>query len=279
MLASVLGISWATPILILAIYGMVHYFIRPDKAKADNGINWSGLETVGITVAIYLIAQFVGGLLIFLAALLRGMSIDQASSWLDKNSVGQFFLVLAIEAVTVALLYGFLKRRQSNFQNLGLKKPRWKDLAYVLLGFVIYFAAYILILAMVKQVVHINTDQPQQLGFDNASGGQLPLVFISLVILPPVVEELLVRGFLYSGLKKSLPIIWAAIVTSLIFAVAHLQAGSNAPLLWSAAIDTFILSLVLIYLKEKTGSLAACIGLHMLKNSIAFLGLFVFHLK
>jgi len=55
-----------------------------------------------------------------------------------------------------------------------------------------------------------------------------------------------------------------------------LQARSGQPLLWVAGIDTFILSLVLIYLREKTDSLYASIGLHMLKNTIAFLGLFVF---
>jgi membrane protease YdiL (CAAX protease family) len=60
-----------------------------------------------------------------------------------------------------------------------------------------------------------------------------------------------------------------------LFAVAHLQFGSGAPLLWIAAIDTFVLSLFLIYLKDKTDSLWAPILLHMLKNFIAFMALFV----
>ena len=182
MLASVLGISWATPLLLLAIFGLVKYFTKTDKENSD-GINWSGWEAVGITVAIYFIAQFAGGLLLFLFTFLKSMSLDQASNWLDSNPIAQFFLVLSVEAITVIMLYGFLKRRKSNFRNLGLKKPRWRDLAYVLLGFGIYFAGYILILSMLKQVVSIDTNQPQQLGFDKASGAQLPFVFISLVIL------------------------------------------------------------------------------------------------
>jgi len=54
--------------------------------------------------------------------------------------------------------------------------------------------------------------------------------------------------------------------------------GSGEPLLWIAALDTFILSFVLIYLKEKTGSLWPPIGLHMLKNSLAFISIFILHI-
>ena len=100
------------------------------------------------------------------------------------------------------------------------------------------------------------------------------LVFISLVLLPPVVEEIVARGFLYTGLRSKLPKIVAALITSALFAAAHLQWGSGAPLLWVAALDTFTLSLVLVYLREKTGGLAASMGVHMLKNGLAFVVLF-----
>jgi hypothetical protein len=114
MLIAVSGINWVAPLLILACYGLVRYFTKPDQKEPDkNGINWSGWEAVGITVAIYLIAQIIGGILIFFITFLMGMSLGQSSTWLDNNSVGQFFLVLSVEAITVALLYGFLNRRKS----------------------------------------------------------------------------------------------------------------------------------------------------------------------
>ena len=101
--------------------------------------------------------------------------------------------------------------------------------------------------------------------------------FISLVVLPPIVEEILVRGFLYTSLRKYLPRIWAVIIASALFAAAHLPEGnSGAGLLWVAAVDTFILSAVLIYLREKTDKLWASMMVHGMKNGIAFLSLFVF---
>jgi membrane protease YdiL (CAAX protease family) len=85
----------------------------------------------------------------------------------------------------------------------------------------------------------------------------------------------MMRGFLYSSLKKAMPVGLAAVSVSLLFAAAHLPEGGAAGPLYIAAIDTFILSLVLVYLREKTGSLWASITLHALKNGIAFVALFV----
>jgi membrane protease YdiL (CAAX protease family) len=60
-------------------------------------------------------------------------------------------------------------------------------------------------------------------------------------------------------------------MTSFIFGAAHLELGSGSPLVWGAAIDTFLLSVVLVYLREKTGALYAGMLVHMLNNLIAFL--------
>jgi membrane protease YdiL (CAAX protease family) len=101
------------------------------------------------------------------------------------------------------------------------------------------------------------------------------LIFVSVAVLPPIAEEIIARGFLFEGLKRSWGKRWAAVVVSLLFAMAHLGLGSGTQLIWLAAVDTFGLSFVLVWLREKTGGLTAPIGLHMLKNTIAFVYLFV----
>ncbi len=278
MLAN-LGINWATPLVVLAIYGAIRYLARPNEDGEDR-VSWSPLESVAVTLAIYFVGQFVGAILIYIVPLMLGVSQQSITDWATNNVYGQFLFVVAVEAVTFWLLIRFLRRRYASLKTIGLsRKPKFRDLGYVVIGFLIYFVIYLMALTVFKQAFpHVNDNQQQIIGFGGANGLQLPFVFVSLAVLPPVVEELMVRGFLYSGLKKGLPIIWAAIITSVLFATAHLQAGNGEPLLWTAALDTFVLSFVLIYLREKTGSLWASIGLHMLKNSIAFFSLFVFHI-
>ena len=84
------------------------------------------------------------------------------------------------------------------------------------------------------------------------------------------------RGFLFGALRRSTGFWISAAITSVIFASLHLGGGEQgAGLLWIAAIDTFILSLALCYLREKTGRLWASIGLHAIKNGVAFVALFI----
>lgn len=299
-MTTILTINWFTPILLLTIYGGVRYFRKPqnwdelvDEQKGER-VGWTPLESVGVTLAIYFIGQLLG-LLIFLLlyALLASLfgahdityffqSLKTTTDVVTNFTLRpfpQFMQIFCMEAVTLTLLIIFLRLRKTGLKVIGLRKPKWRDLAYVAMGYLTYFVVNIGILGVVDKLAPgLNANQKQEIGFQGAHGAQLTWVFLALVILPPFVEELLVRGFLYSGLKNKLPKLWAVLITGLLFAMAHLQAGNGQPLLWTAAIDTFILSTLLIYLREKTGSLWASIGLHALKNGVAFLTLFIFHI-
>ncbi len=248
----------------------------PEEQKDTQPFSWGAHKAILASIAIFFLSQIVA--VVVLSVYVRGQhwSQAQANQWLDSSVVAQFFFVLLVESVTIGLLYGFISRYKTTFKDLGVRWPRLIDVGYALTGFAIYLPLYLMSLGLIHFFVPgLNIDQKQQLGFDTASGHTLVLVFISLVILPPIVEEILVRGFLYGSLRTKWPKIQAALVASALFAAAHLQIGSGAPLLWVAAIDTFILSLVLIYLRNKTGGLAASMMLHMLKNGVAFVALFL----
>lgn len=195
--------------------------------------------------------------------------------------MGQFIFILLIESTVLLTVWVFLRVKDVKFGFIGLVRPRLKDAGYAVAGFGVYFLLYLIITIIVKTIFpDINFAQNQKIGFESAQQGwELILVFMSLVVLPPIVEEILARGFLYTGLKTKLSLWPSVIITSAMFALAHLQFGSGAPLLWVAAIDTFALSLVLIYLREKTGGLGASIMLHMLKNGIAFVLLFIIQVR
>ncbi len=266
------------PLFGLGLYGFVSLFILR-KEVDEQKVNWSPLEAVGITIAVYFVSQIVGGLLLGGYLGLMHQNTDAIQETLSTSNSAQFVFVLLVEAITAATILWFVKRRKTPLRTIGLVRPKPHDILSTIGGFAAYFVIYVAIITVVSMLVPgLNLNQKQDLGFstDTAKNG-LVLVFISLVVLPPLVEELLCRGFLYSGLRTKLSFVPAAVITSVLFASAHLQAGSGNALLWVAALDTFTLSLVLVYLREKTGSLWPGIGLHMLKNFVAFMALFVFH--
>lgn len=261
-------------LIAMALAFMARLFLR--KRSTGYAANWTPLEAVVITIGIYFVAQFAVALLIGLV--ISAFGTTTVSDSLDTPFM-QFVYIACVEAATIGLLYWFMTRRQTPWKAIGLVSPRWRDIGYSLIGLVVYFGVYTVIVYRLLTVLfpQIDTSQQQELGFSTSTvGPELIFVFLSLVILPPIVEEIIVRGFLFTGLRNRLNLVWAALITSMVFAAAHLQWGSGAPLLWTAAADTFVLSLVLVGLRHKTGSLWPGIGLHFIKNGLAFLALFVF---
>lgn len=244
-------------------------------------VPWKPWRAVLFVLFVYFAAQFLAGVLISVYPELRGWSTDRALDWLNDSVSAQFVFVLLAEALTLGAVYWFLKRHKASWSIIGLRRPRWSDAAYGLAAVIPYYLLYIATVGLISLLVPgLNVDQEQEIGFENVVGLlALTMTFVSLVILPPLTEEIVVRGVLYSSLKKALPVLWAVVATSFIFAAAHLPMGGAAGPLYIAALDTFVLSLVLIYLREKTGGLWAPITLHAIKNGIAFVALFVLALR
>ena len=251
-----------------------------ENTKTTTQVTWGPLAAILVTLGIFFGGQLLGGLVISVWPMLLGWSNPRITEWFSNSTVGQFLLIATIQLVTFFLLYWFIRYRRATLQAIGLIKPRMRDVGYALAGFAAYLPAYILtVVVLTRLIPSLNVDQPQQIGFQGATTGpELLLVFFALVVLPPLIEEMLARGFLFSGLKTKLPLMAAALLTSVVFAAPHLQIGSGEPLLWVAFIDTFILSVVLVYMRVKSGGLWASIGLHAIKNSIAFVALFVLKL-
>ncbi len=240
-------------------------------------IGGGAISAVLVTLAIYFGSQIIGGALLSLYGVMQGWPTEQTMSWVASSTAAQFVFIVVVEALTLYFLYLFVKRRKITLAGLGLSKPDLKKLSYAIPAYFAYFFLLLFVFGLMRAFVSgINFDQPQQVGFQSAHGMLLILAFVSLVLLPAFVEEVLVRGFLYGGLRSKFTKLNAALITSVIFAVAHLQIGSGEAPLWTAAIDTFILSMVLVGLREKTGNIWAGIIVHFIKNSLAFFALFVF---
>lgn len=178
-----------------------------------------------------------------------------------------------IYAVTIAVVIGvpwLVRKKRVSAEDIGLHRlPFWRDILMAPVGLIVYFilsAAFILTITAL--IPSFNVNQPQDTGFNAITQQyQLILAFITLVVLAPVAEEILFRGYLFGKLRKLVPLWVAILITSILFGLIH---GA-----WNLAIDTFALSIVLCLLRVSTGSLWAPILLHMMKNAIAFYLLFI----
>lgn len=239
-------------------------------------IAWNPLLAIGLVILLYFAAQILASLVISIYPLAQHWSNARANDWISNAVTAQFSYVLLAEALTIGGVYGFIRLYKGRLSAIGVKRPT-AGVLWAFPAFPVYFIALAIVVAVASHYVPaLNINQTQQIGFNSVHGfGPLVLTFISLVVLPPLAEEILLRGFLYSSLRKWLPFVGATLVTSALFAAAHLPEGGSAGPLWIGAIDTFMLSLVLCFLREKTSNIWAGVLLHALKNFVAFYSLFI----
>jgi len=247
-------------------------------SAASSKPRWGILAALLVTLAaIFGIAPLVQIGLYFAAS--AYVADSTPLDWLG-GPLGSFLFVLLTETLTVSWLVAFIRSRHASLRAaLGLYAFRWRDIASALMGMVVYFGIFIVAVVVLDTFVHLDTTAEQDLGFKPGVGGAaLLMAGISLVLLAPIAEELLFRGFFYGTLReRKVPIGTSILLTSLIFASLHLLGGSEGKLLWLAMVDVFSLSLVLCYLRERNGTIWASILLHMLKNGLTFVNLFVIH--
>lgn len=214
----------------------------------------------------------VAGLWIFDFA--RGEDTLPLNAAVFQTIVSSLIYILTLVIVT-GVPYG-IKKYKVTLEEMGLTRlPSWADIGLAPMALI----AYLLVSAALAWLVtvllpNLPVDTVQDVGFKALSRQyEYTLAFLTLVVIAPIAEELLFRGYLQGKLQKHVPLIPAVLVTSIVFAAAHLPGSDGVQ--WNVAIDVFALSIMMCFLRVITGSVWAGILLHMLKNGIAFFLTFV----
>lgn len=242
--------------------------IDPEPPRETSVRKWAML--------VVLPAWVLGGFLVAQVIVIGTIQLLDVSGalggWISQTILNTIFSIL-IYAITLAIVVGLpwlIHHYKTSRKDVGLARlPSWTDIWLAPTGLVIYFIfSAILILIATHLFPAFDVDQAQGVGFDGLNQRyEYILAFLTLVIVAPVAEEILFRGYLYGKLRRHVPIWAAIIVTSILFGAIH---GT-----WNVAIDTFALSVVLCTLREITGNIWASMLLHMAKNGIAFYLLFI----
>lgn len=207
-------------------------------------------------------------LAVFAAAQAVGVPFEEVNETVFNSVTGGVIYALAI-VIVIGVPY-LVKRRATSKEEVGLQRlPTWLDIALAPAGAIVYIMLTLVVTALAMTFLpFVDYTQEQETGFGNiATQFEYILAFISLVIVAPVAEEVLFRGYLFGKLRKYAPVWMSILITSALFALVHFQ--------WNVALDVFALSIVLCALRLTSGSIWPSILLHMLKNGTAFYFLFI----
>lgn len=219
-----------------------------------------------VSYAIYSALSYVLALVLIVLVPILATKIHKKST-IEKPTVG------SDQQATQTLRKKFVAERN----RLGLRGlPTWTDIGLAPVGFVIYLVLAVAFTSVFSVFPWFNLDEAQNIGFSlTISGSDRVVAFLTLVVIAPIAEEIIFRGWLYGKLRdgafKKLStgwrIGWSVFLTSLLFGILHQQ--------WNVGVNVFAMSIVLCGLREFTGAIHAGILLHMLKNGLAFYSLFV----
>jgi len=203
---------------------------------------------------------------------ITGLNALQVPFGAMNQAVLSTLISVVVYVLSIVITIGvpwWIKKYRTSREDIGLTSwPSWTDIFLAPAGFIIYFILSAVLALIAANITTINLDQVQETGFDTISQNyEYILAFLSLVIIAPIAEEVLFRGYLFGKLRKHAPLWIAILITSLLFAVVH---GA-----WNVGIDVFALSIILCLLRVWSKSLWAPILLHMIKNGIAFYFLFI----
>ena len=169
-------------------------------------------------------------------------------------------------AIQVALLVLMTRKRGAGVAAyLGLTLPRKRDLILGIITVIVFTAA-------ADAIGRLFTDDlVTQFQLDiyrtAKSAGWLPWLVLALVVVAPIGEETLFRGFLFRGWYRSDRDTWVAIIaTALLWALVHVQYN---PYLIA---QVFLYGLVLGWFRWKSGSTILTILLHSLVNIEGIVG-------
>jgi membrane protease YdiL (CAAX protease family) len=215
---------------------------------------------------LYLIGQFSVSL--FLPPILVQAGIISSTEAIGVTSetitAATFWLLnvanIVCIALIVAVVLGFYREKLSSLGFTTKKLP--KALVYGAMGFVVAFIGADIVGYPIVQQFGVDPTQ-QALSQSATVPSLLPLVFLSGVIIAPIAEEIVFRGYLYKAFRDRFRPSFAIVLSAALFSAIHLE-----PL---AAASLFVIGVVLAYVYEKTGNLMAPITLHMLNNAVAFL--------
>lgn len=234
----------------------VRRFLQKDPVRRRI-LTWVGW--VALVVGAYIAASLLSsGLVLLLRWLGVAWSLETTTGILIYRTV---FNLIMIGVIAAGAYFGRQALERSDF---GVNRElQWRDIGLGILGLVVYFLLAMVALWLASHIPGFDATETQDVGLGSMYAVDRVVAFMSIVVITPILEEIMFRGMLYGGLRRSKMPWWgAAVIVSALFGLAHMQ--------WNVAIDVFVLSMVACYLRELTGGIWAGFMLHMLKNGLAF---------
>ena len=226
-------------------------------------VPWNGWDVLKATVLI------IGLFLLLLVVFFIAMIFVLVAATEDTRASIELYALAAIEhgvifgIVLAGVWYFSLRKYGASWRLLGFRRPRVSHLLTLMP--LVYGLdtgleeGYTWLVSSVGTEALIPKQEYIQEMFDEAPFK--PLLYFDIVVITPIVEEILFRGFILAGLTLALGNIRGLLISSMMFALVHIDLDVM-PII-------FVSGMLTAWLYMRTGSLWPPIAMHAANNMIA----------
>ena len=202
-------------------------------------------------------------ILILLAAFVLSQFPLGLSAWLTSRQFPLLQSGLLVGALSIVVLVVFIiGARKTKLATFNLSFFKAKDLARLVLSYLVIFATNLLGSALLRMMNETTTSNQSTLN-GLVQNSSLISTFFLIVLVAPICEEILCRGIIpqkiFRGKEKL-----GFIVGAIVFALLHMPTNLPSVIIYGG------MSTVLTWTAYKTERLEMSILLHMILNGIAF---------
>lgn len=180
-------------------------------------------------------------------------------------------MVVHLTVCAGLLLYLYQIRSLNPAELFGLQNLHWRSLAVTLGVFTLIILISVNVVSSIsvnwlqKILPDLNPQETVKAFQESDSIGLKILVIFLAVVIAPLAEETLFRGFVYGVLKRYTDAPFAALSSSLMFAIIHMHVGSLLPL--------WVLAVLFCLAYEITGCLLVPMLLHAIFNAVSIIAM------
>ncbi|MBE0430009.1 MAG: CPBP family intramembrane metalloprotease [Thermoleophilia bacterium] len=229
----------------------------PEKPGPGPGrVPWTALDILVIVllvpVVLFLLSAMLGALLGLASAVTDVDLIDRLTSPL-ANSL--FWLLQWTVTLGIAFSYFRIRGYRLNMDVIGFRRTRFWPAAVMMV--------IVMAVAGILQGIYVQFIEPEQPAVTELFGESIISFVVAMVIvaiLTPVIEEMFFRGIIHQGLEQRYGFWPGALLSSAVFALAHIDPTVYIPI--------FVLGFGFAFLMSYTKSVWPAVAAHLLWNTL-----------
>lgn len=248
--------------LIAPVVALISFSYLTARSTDDREKGRSNFTRILVEIVLFIAAQLSAGWCFFYFIFISGEVIPTGRAIGPMADVGDYLpvhiaIILAVYSVILICLLSLFHR---DLEIGDLFKGK-KIVTNSLLGIIIMIPMTFLLSLAIYLLVPVEWQTSSSIITAPDSPLDIMFLFIGIVLLAPLIEEVFFRGTLYSVLDEKLGTYPAVLGTAVLFSIMHFDPLQALPL--------FLMGLLMGWLRSRSGSIVPSLVLHSLNNLLA----------